>query len=216
MKNNQAAELQLTAVFYGALWGILEASLGHFLHYIPLPLSGFIMFPLAYLLMRRAFRVTGDSRVIFLMGFIAAGIKLVDLAIPGLPAVKTINPAMALLIEAMAVGVFYSVRMPQTALVPRILGINFSWRLFFLGFAFLIDRFTSAEVGLVQSSRAVFIFLLLNGILSAVLTLVFHLLEEKISEKSEKKEVQEKRPLAFRPLASLAGITGALVLQILW
>jgi len=208
MKNNQAVKLLLTAVFYGSLWGILEASLGHFLHYIPLPLSGFIMFPLAYLLMRRAFRITGDSRVIFLMGFIAAAIKLVDLAIPGLPAVKTINPAMALLIEAMAVGIYSSVKLNQTALIPRILGINFSWRVFFLGFAFLVDRFTAAKVGLVQSSKTVLIFLLVNGILSAVFTLAFHFLEEKVTS--------VKRPLAFRPLASLAGFTGAVVLQILW
>lgn len=70
------------AVFFGALWGIAEATLGTILH-----LPGFetlgafgkssaVMLPIAYFLMACCYKVTGSKYGTLIMGMVAALIKL--------------------------------------------------------------------------------------------------------------------------------------------
>lgn len=95
-------------LLWGSLWGIWEATAGHFVHLIKIPgLPGFIMFPAAFFFMSRAFARSGRIESIFLAGCIAAGIKLFDLFIPGQLVQAAVNPAQAILLEALAVTGFY-------------------------------------------------------------------------------------------------------------
>lgn len=94
------------ALFWGAVWGIAEATLGHLFHLATLHLpgiTGFFLFPLGYVCMSRAYRKTDRPATAALVAGTAACIKLVDLPIPGNIAVKVINPALAIGLEGAVV-----------------------------------------------------------------------------------------------------------------
>ncbi len=101
-KNNLVSILVI-----GSFWGITEATVGYLMHLISLftfyGLSGIIMTMIAVYFMRMAYRTTGKVSSIFYVSIVAASIKLFDLALPFLPAAKTINPAIAILSESLAV-----------------------------------------------------------------------------------------------------------------
>ena len=159
------------AVFFGSIWGLVEASLGHALHYLPVQISGFIMFPIALIIMRTAIHTVEDIRVVYFMSIIAALIKLTDLFIPGLPWVKTINPALALLIEGTAVYLTADILSegPGFIQLQRSFLLNIGWRAVFILFAAAIHIFTPARVTLVTGIKPVMTFLFINGLISTVL-----------------------------------------------
>jgi len=108
-RKSDGAALVRTALFWGSLWGIWEATAGQLVHLIKLPgLPGFIMFPAAFFFMSRAFARSGRAESIFLAACVAAGIKLFDLFIPGELVQAAVNPAQAILLEALAVTGFYA------------------------------------------------------------------------------------------------------------
>ena len=91
------------ALFFGALWGMAEATAGHALHVLRIPgLAGFLMFPLGYLFMSRAFARSGRLASIFLTSWVAASIKLVDVFMPGTDVMAVWNPVQAILLEGLA------------------------------------------------------------------------------------------------------------------
>jgi len=63
-----------TIIFYGSIWGILEATLGYVLHLVPTFISGLIMFPIATFILVRAYQVLGSKKSILYIGLIAAAI----------------------------------------------------------------------------------------------------------------------------------------------
>jgi hypothetical protein len=98
-----------TAVFWGSLWGLWEATAGHLVHLARVPgLPGLVMLPAALFFMSRAFIRSGRAETIFLTGCVAAALKLSDLLIPGLASRAALNPALAILAEALAVTGLYA------------------------------------------------------------------------------------------------------------
>lgn len=96
-------------LLWGLLWGLWEATAGHLVHLIKIPgLPGFVMAPAAFFFMSRAFARSGRTESIFLTACVAAGIKLIDLFIPGQLVQAAVNPAQAILLEALAVTGFYT------------------------------------------------------------------------------------------------------------
>jgi hypothetical protein len=96
------------ALFWGALWGLAEATAGYLLHLMRMPgLAGFIMFPFGLLLISRAFRQSGTAATIFLTAVVAAGLKLFDLFLPGTDPMAVFRPALAILCEGLAVTALY-------------------------------------------------------------------------------------------------------------
>ena len=93
-----------TALFWGVLWGLSEATLGHILHIVRIPgLAGFVMFPVGIFFMLQAYWDSLCLRVIFSTAFIAAAIKLSDLFLPGTYALDVLRPAIAILTESLVV-----------------------------------------------------------------------------------------------------------------
>jgi hypothetical protein len=91
-------------LYWGTLWGLLEASLGHVLHIIRIPgLAGFVMFPVGIYFMLKAYRDSKSFRAIFATAVVAAAIKLSDLFLPGTYTLDIIRPALAILTESLAV-----------------------------------------------------------------------------------------------------------------
>lgn len=95
-------------IFWGALWGISEATIGHLLHIWALPIGWLIWFPLAYGFMWAAYRQTGQASTVFYTGLVASGIKLIDLFMP-VRIDYVINPAVSILLEGLAVFAVFKV-----------------------------------------------------------------------------------------------------------
>jgi hypothetical protein len=92
------------ALVWGASWGFWEATAGHLVHLVKIPnLPGLVMLPAALFFMSRAFLRSGRVEGIFFAGFIAASLKLATILLPGFTSRGAINPALAILIEALAV-----------------------------------------------------------------------------------------------------------------
>ncbi len=94
-----------TAFFYGALWGLGEAGLGHVLHLAHIPgLPGLVMVSWAVMVMGRVASRTRSNAAgaVFLAGVVAASLKLLDLFVPGTDLPSLINPIQAILLEALA------------------------------------------------------------------------------------------------------------------
>lgn len=177
------SETWQTIVFYGALWGIAEATLGYLFHglsrllFIP-GLAGFIMFPLALFFMHRAYLRTGQVSTLMGVSAIAAAIKLTNLALPVLPPMDTINPAMAILLEGAAVTVLFGIarQFEEAVTWPRILLVATGWKAMFL----FIQLAAGIESGMAFADPMLVLrFLLLDSIVNTVLIVLYLRLAER-------------------------------------
>ena len=105
-KKYSPLKILFAVLLFGGLWGILEATLGTFLH---LPLvdkagmyacSTTIMVPIAYYLMGACYNRTDTFRSCLYMGFLAAGIKAIVCVIFHL----SFNPCYYILLESMCMA----------------------------------------------------------------------------------------------------------------
>ena len=91
-------------LFWGALWGIVEATIGYVLHTFPFKVpTGSILFPIGYYFMQKSYRETKDLKSIFYTSTIAASIKLINLFIPTVEIVRVFTPSACILFEGLAV-----------------------------------------------------------------------------------------------------------------
>ena len=138
----------LTAiVFYGAMWGVFEASLGYILHsfVITTNFTGMVMFPLACYFMLKVYQQTDNVESVFLTSTIAASIKLVDLFIVAIPLDRVLHPALCILLEGAVVYAVFKVLEGQIAKINYVqtLALCMSWRalyiihLYFVAFLYL-------------------------------------------------------------------------------
>jgi len=106
------------ALLYGSVWGLGEATLGHLLHLARVPgLPGLVMFPFAVLVMGRVLTRSGSAKAVFMTGVVAAGFKFLDLLLPGTDLLAIINPAQAILLEALAATVWVALTKKGTFLL---------------------------------------------------------------------------------------------------
>ena len=116
MKQRRKTEFVLTALLFGSLWGISEATLGFLLHlvsrvsFIP-GLAGFIMFPVAFFFMRAAFKTSNSIYVIPLTAVVTASFKLASLIMPSVTLIFVVNPIISILAEGLAVLLFFKLNM---------------------------------------------------------------------------------------------------------
>ena len=109
IKKETIIKMMAISLFWGSLWGIAEATLGYLVHlvtFIP-GLAGFIMFPIGFYFMDRAYKESGKYISLLSTSAVAATIKLMDLFLPGLNPIFTINPAMAILMEGALLMIAY-------------------------------------------------------------------------------------------------------------
>lgn len=103
-------------VFWGAMWGLAEATIGYALHMLPVSIGFAVWFPLAFFFMRGVYKQTGSVPAIWMAAIIAAGIKFVNILMPG-SIDRVVNPAASIVIESFCVGALYLVmaRRPRRA-----------------------------------------------------------------------------------------------------
>lgn len=101
-KKYNPLNILFSVLLFGGLWGILEATLGSFLHLPFVDAAGMyacsttIMVPIAYYLMGGCYKRTNTFRSVLYMGMLAAGIKALVCVIFHL----SFNPVYYILLEA--------------------------------------------------------------------------------------------------------------------
>ena len=107
---------------FGSIWGLLEATLGGFLHMIIFPNKGAIMASIGVAIMASALAIYRKPAMLLGIGIVAALFKLLDVWIFALSitSIHIINPAMAIIFESLAfslVAVFLMNRIAKNASV---------------------------------------------------------------------------------------------------
>jgi len=107
---------------FGSIWGLIEATLGGFLHMIIFPNKGAIMGGIGVAIMATALAVYRKPAMLPGIGIVAASFKLLDVWLFSLPvaSIHIINPAMAIIFESLAFGlvaVFIMNKMTKNAFI---------------------------------------------------------------------------------------------------
>lgn len=181
MKKNKLIKFVCQIIFFGAVWGIVEGTLGYILQFMPPLISGFIMFPIAAFILIKAYKSTNTRLSLIYIGLIAATIKSVDLFLPGLSIYKTINPMMAIIFESMVVAVAYPA-LSSRKIAKQAIGsivVSVGWRTGFILYMIGIHLLTGLSVTYLASFNLAFNFVMINGIISGLLVMGVLWLESK-------------------------------------
>lgn len=199
-------------IFFGSIWGIIEATLGYVLHLLPVSIyiSGTVLFPIVTLILYKAYKYTNSKSSLLAIGGIAALIKAVDFFMPFGSPFKIINPIYSIIIESLMVFAVI-ILLDKDDLLSKIKALTIAsigWRLLYLAYnggQYLINGFVSDYLA---SFSAAIQFVLIFGIISSILGLGLLYLDSHVSNKS--KNTIKK----INPLISLATLVIAIVLTI--
>jgi hypothetical protein len=170
--------LSWVILFWGSVWGLTEATLGYLIHLAALPipgLPGLLMFPVAFFFMKKAYDAGGKMWAVFYAAAVAAAIKLTDLFLPGLTPIFVVNPAVAIILEGLAVGLIMHYRsVPEKKLsYLEVLAMPLLWRAVFLCDQYIISQL-GLPAGLVTNGPAVALkFLLWESLINSLLIYAF-------------------------------------------
>ena len=211
MNRDTLKQMAAISLFWGALWGIAEATIGYLAHlviFIP-GIAGFIMFPIGFYFMTRAYKDTGKPGILFSTAAVAASIKLVDVFLPNLSPIYTINPAIAILMESAAVFLVFKLlnAKPVQFRFGEVLIASTGWRLGFLFYsAILFVTAISQEfirMGLVHILR----FVLLESVINALI-IIAYLKAEKVFQR------EKTWSFRVRPVTAAAALTAAVLVKL--
>jgi hypothetical protein len=177
------------SLFWGVLWGLAEATVGHFLHWISVPgIAGFVMFPIGLFFMVQAFKHSGKVSVIFFTALVAANVKLIDLFLPAHGLFAVTNPAVAILCESLAVMLAFSLEGSKQVLssLSRVWSLALIWRLVYAISTFALGSIIPIQSFAEMGSGHIFRFLLLESFANAILILAFGNAQHTIMVEVEK------------------------------
>lgn len=164
-----------TVLFWGSLWGLEEATLGHVLHLLPVNIGWLFWFPLAYLFMFLTYQKTGKVTAVLWTAAMASSIKLIDLLLP-IRIDKVINPAVSILLEGAAVFLLIKVIRPRTLTGKSRFLIPFAsslvYQLFYMIYISIVPLFFTAIPAVTNVSTYLNYGLhgLVNGIMLVILS----------------------------------------------
>lgn len=189
----------LKILYYGSIWGIVEATLGYVLHFVGFitgfnSFSGIIMYPIGLFFMYKVFVETKNYYSIFLTSFICASIKLFNIVLPFIPHYHSINPAVAILLEGLSSFVLIRYLNIQGILknIIKFTFGSFLWRILFISFLTIIDENRITDY---------INFLLVDSVLNG---LIIGLFVDKI--KAISKDKYKLNPFVLYPIGVLTQI----------
>ncbi len=163
-----------SVVLIGSAWGIVEATVGHFLHVFTLGIGWLFWFPIAFFFLNSVYRITQKSSCMLYTAVIAAGIKMIDIFYtPRYDYV--INPAVSIILEAVSVLAVYHyletrkqpVRMNAfLVIVPCIL-----WKVFYISYLFFLPEswiHISCLSGLIPFAKFFFLETVMNTLMIGI------------------------------------------------
>ena len=182
---NKNIKLFTTVIFFGSIWGILEATIGHILHFIPATIAGSIMFPIASLILYKTYKKTESKASLFYVGLVAAMIKSVDLLLPSLSVYKTINPMISILLESLVVVAVITLvisKKPQLSYSALPIA-SVSWRTIFIGYMGLQFVLTGNLAPYIKTLQAGITFVIIGGLLSGAMASLLLFVERNYMHK---------------------------------
>lgn len=158
-------------LFYGGILGLLEATLGYILHLLPSGVSGAIMYPILFAIGMMAYKASQSLKSVYIMTITATCIKLTNLAIPFLPVVKVVNPAVAILLEGVSVAlvVAYVVKHEESLSIKTLLAGSYGWRSIYLMFITCLYFMGVGKLRMFQSGPLAIAEFLSYGVINAVI-----------------------------------------------
>lgn len=178
-------QMIIDVLFFGAIWGILEATVGYLLHFVPTFLAGTIMFPIASILLLALYKKTNSKVSLLFCGIVAATIKSVNLLFPAYNIWKTINPMVSIVFEALmvfAVVKLLSGKKLSTKLIALPIA-SIGWRLLYIGFMGVQYLMTGFLANHLSSFAIFFEFVVISGFISGVVATLFYLVFTKVPSK---------------------------------
>ncbi|RJX27716.1 MAG: hypothetical protein C4537_00260 [Acholeplasma sp.] len=166
-----------TLLFFGSIWGLLEATLGYALHFLPILISGSIMFPLAAIILMMAEKKLKSPWSLMWIGLIAASIKSINFLMPGLLPIKTYNPMIAIMIQSLVmVGVVFIAKKSPQGITMLALGlVSFLWRGLFLINDVINHQITGFNFPQLASMDATIEFMWVYGSMGGLFLIVLYL-----------------------------------------
>jgi hypothetical protein len=196
-------------IFWGAVWGATEATLGYFLHEISFNIGWAIWFPLAFYFMNKVYMQTGRANSIFYTSCIAAGIKLIDLLM-SVRIDKVLNPSVSILLEGIVIFAVYKIieykRMKVRLKYAGALAVSMAWRVLYIPYIFLLPPFF-ISISPISGVETFLRFMLLESIVNSLIVYLYIRISAKISN------VDKVRRIAFHPAFSLIVLVLAIFVQ---
>ena len=168
-------------IFYGAVWGIVEATLGYLIHLTKMS-STIILCPLAFFFMNQVYKSTGKIKSIFFISIMSASIKLLDL-FTNVRIDKVINPAISILLEgavfAIMIYIFQKNDLKKNTKIISVFVMNTLWRMAYCIYLFFSPRFIY-EYSILVSTQNVYDFLIVKNIQTSLVLIALFWIEYKI------------------------------------
>ncbi|MCF7923958.1 MAG: hypothetical protein K9L64_02480 [Candidatus Izimaplasma sp.] len=196
-------------IFFGAVWGILEASLGYVLHLIPGFIAGTIMFPIVMFILYKAYKAMGSRKAIFYVAMVALFIKSANLLMPLPTPFKVVNPMIAMAIESLlvfAVIPLFESKKPAKVVTGVVIA-SIGWRLAYVGYLGINFFATGYLSNQIASFSAGVNFVLLSGLLTALIAMLFVAV-------SQIKTIKKLDNIRINPIISFATLILAFVLTL--
>lgn len=135
-------------IFWGACWGVLEATLGWFLHIVHFKGEVLLLYPFGLMCMMMAYKQTGTTSSIIKVAAVAALVKLTNLLIPpAAPFYHVTNPAIAILLEGLVTWAFCTYMYKRSSgiklAIPSAVLLMFVSILMFRGLQLVMDAFVA-------------------------------------------------------------------------
>lgn len=207
---NKKLEVLTKIIFFGAVWGIVEATLGYALHFLPGYLAGSLMFPFVMFILVKAYRSLGNKRAIFYVALVAVAIKSINLLMPFMPAAKTINPMVAMILEALLVfaviPLFESDKVSEK--ISAFVIASIGWRVLYIGYQGLNYLFTDYLSAYLQDLSLTMEFVLGYGLASIAFMTVIYFGFKNL------KFIKKIDVLKINPIVSLASLLIAILVTI--
>jgi hypothetical protein len=155
-------------IFWGALWGLFEATVGYVLHALEIRIGFLVWFPAAYFFMSQVYKQTGKPHSVFYTSMIAAAIKLIDFLLP-VRIDMVLNPFASILLEGLTVfAVYRSLEKQKNSLLRydwfKALSVSMSWRLLYLLYLLPMPEFI-VKISPLSGVGPLLKFLLFEGIM---------------------------------------------------
>ena len=157
-------------LFWGGLWGLAEAVLGHGLHLLRFPgLAGWVMFPVGFWMMSRALRRSGRTVVLAGVPAVAATVKLADFLLPIPDPFLVLNPAAAILIEGAAIALLLSRAGESKPSFASLAAVSTAWRAVYYGWGTAAASLAGASNLFAPERFAAWRFFALDPLVAALL-----------------------------------------------
>lgn len=160
-------------VFWGAIWGIAEASLGYILHLLPSRISGSIMFPIGASILLLAYQRNCNKLTAIGVGAIAACIKMVNFLMPNTSTMGVLNPMISIMIESVLIAIAIPMVVHNKLYIRSlcIIGTSVLWKGTYAVFM-VMDYFKTGYLReYLRTFEKAANFILVNGGISGLLTI---------------------------------------------